>query len=48
LKYEQVNIAFRRPGMRLDHQGVKIEFIGQIGKVWLLSINLSVLYASSI
>jgi len=48
LKYQQVNITFRRPGTRLDHQGIKIEFIGQIGMFWFLSINLSILYASSI
>jgi len=28
---EQVDIMFRKQGTRLDHQGIKIEFIGQIG-----------------
>jgi hypothetical protein len=27
----QVNVALRRPGTRMDHQGIKIEFIGLIG-----------------
>ena len=31
---EQVNITFRRPGTRLDHQGIKIEFVGQIGRLF--------------
>lgn len=28
----KVNVTMKNPGKRLEHQGVKIEFIGQIGK----------------
>ncbi|PIO31271.1 hypothetical protein AB205_0217610, partial [Aquarana catesbeiana] len=27
----KVNIVFRQPGKRLEHQGIRIEFVGQIG-----------------
>ena len=29
----QVNVTLRRPGTKLEHQGIKIEFIGQIGRL---------------
>lgn len=28
----QVNLAFKQPGKRLEHQGIRIEFVGQIGE----------------
>lgn len=28
----KVNVTLKNPGKRLEHQGIKIEFIGQIGK----------------
>lgn len=28
--YFQVNISLKKPGSKLEHQGIKIEFIGQI------------------
>jgi len=28
----QVNLTLRRAGTRLDHQGIKIEFVGMIGR----------------
>lgn len=28
----KVNITLKTPGKRLEHQGIKIEFIGQIGE----------------
>jgi hypothetical protein len=31
----QVNITLKRPGTKLEHQGIKIEFIGQIGAILL-------------
>ncbi len=30
LLYLQVNITLKRPGYKLEHQGIKIEFLGQI------------------
>ena len=30
--YLQVNITMKRPG-KFEHQGIKIEFIGQIGEL---------------
>lgn len=30
----KVNVTLKNAGKRLEHQGIKIEFIGQIGK-WL-------------
>ena len=32
LFFLQVNVTLRKPGTRLEHQGIKIEFVGQIGK----------------
>ncbi|KAF2348907.1 Glycosyl transferase family 1 [Trinorchestia longiramus] len=29
-KFELVNLSLKKPGSRLEHQGVKIEFVGQI------------------
>lgn len=29
----KVNVTLKNPGKRLEHQGIKIEFIGQIGKL---------------
>ena len=31
----QVNITMKQPGRRLEHNGIRIEFIGQIGKMSL-------------
>ena len=28
----QVNITMKKAGSKMEHQGIKIEFIGQIGK----------------
>ena len=28
----QVNVTLKRPGAKLEHQGIKIEFVGQIGE----------------
>ena len=28
----QVNVTLKRPGSKLEHQGIKIEFVGQIGE----------------
>lgn len=28
----KVNVTLKNPGKRLEHQGIKMEFIGQIGK----------------
>lgn len=28
----QVSVTLRKPGTKLEHQGIKIEFIGQIGE----------------
>ena len=28
----QVNVTLKRPGSKLEHQGIKIEFVGQIGR----------------
>lgn len=28
----QVNIVFKQHGKRLEHQGIRIEFVGQIGE----------------
>ena len=29
----QVNITMKKAGGKMEHQGIKIEFIGQIGKI---------------
>lgn len=29
----KVNVTLKTPGKRLEHQGIKIEFVGQIGKM---------------
>ncbi|KAH9366478.1 hypothetical protein HPB48_015272 [Haemaphysalis longicornis] len=29
----KVNVTLKKPGSKLEHQGIKIEFIGQIGKL---------------
>lgn len=46
----QVNLTLRRPGTKIDHQGIKIEFIGQIGEnflrhspIYVLIFNLNAL-----
>ena len=31
----QVNVTLKKAGSKMEHQGIKIEFIGQIGKVKL-------------
>lgn len=28
----KVNVTLKNPGKRLEHQGIKIEFVGQIGR----------------
>lgn len=28
----KVNVTLKKPGSKLEHQGIKIEFIGQIGE----------------
>ncbi len=33
----KVNVTMKNPGKRLEHQGIKIEFIGQIGKLQRLN-----------
>ena len=33
----QVNVTLKKAGSKMEHQGIKIEFIGQIGKVKLSS-----------
>ncbi|XP_016120053.1 vacuolar protein sorting-associated protein 26B-like [Sinocyclocheilus grahami] len=41
----KVNVTLKNPGKRLEHQGIKIEFIGQIGKYVSISaqnyVNIS-------
>lgn len=29
----KVNVTLKNPGKRLEHQGIKIEFVGQIGRL---------------
>ena len=48
---EQVNVNLKIPGKKLEHHGVKIEFIGQIGKerhstLHILSLLKSLLTSS--
>lgn len=46
----KVNITLKNPGKRLEHQGIKIEFIGQIGEQRFLTflwINPVVMCISS-
>ena len=31
---EQVNVNLKKAGSKMEHQGIKIEFIGQIGNVF--------------
>ncbi len=33
----KLNVTMKNPGKRLEHQGIKIEFIGQIGKLQRLN-----------
>lgn len=33
----KVNVTLKNPGKRLEHQGIKIEFVGQIGKYFKYS-----------
>lgn len=39
----KVNVTLKNPGKRLEHQGIKIEFVGQIGRLninyWDVFIN---------
>lgn len=36
----KVNVTLKTPGKRLEHYGIKIEFVGQIGEfVYLCSVN---------
>ena len=30
--FEQVNVNLKVPGKKLEHHGIKIEFVGQIGE----------------
>lgn len=30
----KVNVTLKNPGKRLEHQGIKIEFVGQIGRLF--------------
>lgn len=40
----KVNVTLKSPGKRLEHQGIKIEFVGQIGK-WKIQ-TITVLHAA--
>lgn len=40
LNFQQVWIKLKKPGSKLEHQGVKIEFIGQIGQFTLQPCSL--------
>lgn len=45
---EQVNVTLKKPGTKLEHQGIKIELIGEIAKcsilaaLWLIQLSLVV------
>lgn len=34
---EQVNVTLKKPGTKLEHQGIKIELIGEIAKSSILA-----------
>lgn len=31
----QVNVVLKKSGVKVEHQGIKIEFVGQIGELFL-------------
>lgn len=35
----KVNVTLKNPGKRLEHQGIKIEFVGQIGEYFNILLN---------
>lgn len=35
----KVNVTLKYPGKRLEHNGIKIEFIGQIGELAVISCS---------
>lgn len=41
----KVHVVPKIPGKKLDHNGIKIEFLGQIGNLYLCCIKYSISYS---
>lgn len=38
----KVNVTLKTPGKRLEHYGIKIEFVGQIGELFHMCTSVSI------
>ncbi len=43
----KVNVTLKNPGKRLEHQGIKIEFVGQIGRCKIIIIIIIIIIISN-